>query len=317
MNTPERNGCDTVVTCTSSLSHIERILHRSCCKSITKLLFLWHTFKRRAKRFDTSGNFRCLTLIDSRKIISLHVLLHLIAYWMHAILSYSMRSSFKSYLYRVIGLQWHIDNYENLLQNNVQQNWLKNRFYFLSFFLGVSADNGRRYKLFASTKHRPLHRAIHMHRWFERSFVKRDATIISQWPFQFFGVHNDLLCRKYLQNDQIIIILIKWIHLNQLIFDFQIYLQTRMTWRGSRLLKHFLQFALIMMTWFTCLSRISNYKHHWSDVLVGASLGVTIALLVANFVSDLGCRQQRKDYLGQPRYEMNTPHATNNGTLTA
>lgn len=42
-----------------------------------------------------------------------------------------------------------------------------------------------------------------------------------------------------------------------------------------------------MMTWFTCLSRISDYKHHWSDVLAGALLGVTCALIVANFVSDL------------------------------
>lgn len=101
-----------------------------------------------------------------------------------------------------------------------------------------------------------------------------------------------------------------------MIFDFQIYLQTRMTWRGSRLLKHFLQYLLIMLTWFTCLSRISDYKHHWSDVLVGALLGAIVALLIANFVADLGCRRQQKDYLGQTRYELGT-HGTNNGTVTA
>lgn len=53
-----------------------------------------------------------------------------------------------------------------------------------------------------------------------------------------------------------------------------------MTWKGSKLIKHFLQFAMISLTWFTSLSRISDYKHHWSDVLAGATLGVICAILV-------------------------------------
>lgn len=55
-----------------------------------------------------------------------------------------------------------------------------------------------------------------------------------------------------------------------------------MTWRGSRLLKHFLQYVLIMLTWYTCLSRISDYKHHWSDVLTGAALGAICAMIVVS-----------------------------------
>lgn len=41
-----------------------------------------------------------------------------------------------------------------------------------------------------------------------------------------------------------------------------LYLQCRMNWKGSKLLKHFLQFAFVMMAWYTALSRISDYKHH-------------------------------------------------------
>jgi phosphatidate phosphatase len=41
-----------------------------------------------------------------------------------------------------------------------------------------------------------------------------------------------------------------------------LYLHCRMNFKGSKLFKHFLQFAFIMMAWYTALSRISDYKHH-------------------------------------------------------
>jgi phosphatidate phosphatase len=43
-----------------------------------------------------------------------------------------------------------------------------------------------------------------------------------------------------------------------------LYLHCRMEWNGSKLAKHFLQFFFISLAWFTALSRISDYKHHWS-----------------------------------------------------
>nr|CAD7443262.1 unnamed protein product [Timema bartmani] len=47
------------------------------------------------------------------------------------------------------------------------------------------------------------------------------------------------------------------------------YLQLNMTWGGSKLLKHTLQFGLILLAWWTALTRVTDYMHHWSDVLAG------------------------------------------------
>jgi phosphatidate phosphatase len=41
-----------------------------------------------------------------------------------------------------------------------------------------------------------------------------------------------------------------------------IYIHVRMNWKGSKLMKHFLQFIVVAMAWFCALSRISDYKHH-------------------------------------------------------
>ncbi|XP_071651042.1 putative phosphatidate phosphatase isoform X1 [Temnothorax longispinosus] len=65
------------------------------------------------------------------------------------------------------------------------------------------------------------------------------------------------------------------------------YLQLRMKWKGSKLLRHFLQLLCLLMAWFTAMTRISNYKHHWSDVLAGSILGIISALVMAHCVADL------------------------------
>lgn len=92
-----------------------------------------------------------------------------------------------------------------------------------------------------------------------------------------------------------------------------LYLQSRMNWRGSKLLKHFLQFLLIMIAWYTALSRVSDYKHHWSDVLSGMLIGALFAAIVANYISDLF---QKKDssYLPSTRQDTNmSPQTITNG----
>uniref|UniRef100_A0A3Q4G1L6 Phosphatidic acid phosphatase type 2D n=1 Tax=Neolamprologus brichardi TaxID=32507 RepID=A0A3Q4G1L6_NEOBR len=60
------------------------------------------------------------------------------------------------------------------------------------------------------------------------------------------------------------------------------YLQARLTWRGARLLRPMLQFFLIMLAIYTGLTRISDYRHHPSDVLAGYIQGALTAYWVVS-----------------------------------
>lgn len=62
----------------------------------------------------------------------------------------------------------------------------------------------------------------------------------------------------------------------------QLYLQARFTWRGARLLRPLLQFTLLMMAFYTGLSRVSDYKHHPSDVLAGFAQGALVACCIVS-----------------------------------
>ncbi|KAI5099547.1 phospholipid phosphatase 1 isoform X2 [Silurus meridionalis] len=76
-----------------------------------------------------------------------------------------------------------------------------------------------------------------------------------------------------------------------------LYLQARMKDEWARLLRPTVQFFLIAASIYTGLSRVSDYKHHWSDVLTGLIQGAVMALLVVFFVSDFFKKQeaQQKD----------------------
>ncbi|XP_022196964.1 putative phosphatidate phosphatase isoform X2 [Nilaparvata lugens] len=63
-----------------------------------------------------------------------------------------------------------------------------------------------------------------------------------------------------------------------------IYIQKNYTARKVTLLKHVFQFGCLMLAWSTALSRVSNYKHHWSDVLVGSLQGALVAVLICQYV---------------------------------
>ncbi|KAJ9577669.1 hypothetical protein L9F63_005749, partial [Diploptera punctata] len=71
------------------------------------------------------------------------------------------------------------------------------------------------------------------------------------------------------------------------------YLQNRMTWQPTKLLRHLVQFLAVTAAWATALTRVSDYMHHWSDVLAGISIGTLVAILTVVFMSNL--RRSRAD----------------------
>ncbi|XP_077188263.1 phospholipid phosphatase 2 isoform X1 [Paroedura picta] len=65
-----------------------------------------------------------------------------------------------------------------------------------------------------------------------------------------------------------------------------LYVQARLVGRWARLVRPTIQFLLITFAMYVGYTRVSDYKHHWSDVLVGLLQGALIAVLVVRHVSD-------------------------------
>lgn len=65
-----------------------------------------------------------------------------------------------------------------------------------------------------------------------------------------------------------------------------LYVQARLVGRWARLVRPTVQFFLISFAIYVGYTRVADYKHHWSDVLVGLLQGALIAILVVRYVSD-------------------------------
>ncbi|XP_062280263.1 phospholipid phosphatase 2b [Scomber scombrus] len=65
-----------------------------------------------------------------------------------------------------------------------------------------------------------------------------------------------------------------------------LYVQARLVAKWARLLRPTIQFFLVAFAVYVGYTRVSDYKHHWSDVLVGLLQGALIAVLNVRFVSD-------------------------------
>ncbi|XP_016298934.1 phospholipid phosphatase 2 [Sinocyclocheilus anshuiensis] len=65
-----------------------------------------------------------------------------------------------------------------------------------------------------------------------------------------------------------------------------LYVQARMASKWARLLRPTIQFFLVAFAIYVGYTRVSDYKHHWSDVVVGLLQGALIAVLTVRYVSD-------------------------------
>lgn len=66
-----------------------------------------------------------------------------------------------------------------------------------------------------------------------------------------------------------------------------LYLHVRVSFEISVLLKHFLQFICLSFAVSICASRVADHMHFISDVLVGVGIGISFAIWVVFYVSDL------------------------------
>ncbi|MEQ2168704.1 hypothetical protein GOODEAATRI_017588, partial [Goodea atripinnis] len=61
-----------------------------------------------------------------------------------------------------------------------------------------------------------------------------------------------------------------------------LYVQARMQGKWTRLVRPTIQFFLVTFSFYVGYTRVSDYKHHWSDVLVGLLQGALIAVLTVS-----------------------------------
>lgn len=64
-------------------------------------------------------------------------------------------------------------------------------------------------------------------------------------------------------------------------------MQARLVAKWARLLRPTIQFFLVAFAVYVGYTRVSDYKHHWSDVLVGLLQGALVAVLNVSLPDDV------------------------------
>ena len=65
----------------------------------------------------------------------------------------------------------------------------------------------------------------------------------------------------------------------------KIYLEARLVLQRTRFIKSIVQLVAFLAAWHTCMSRVSDFKHHYTDVMAGATIGISVAVFVVKIKS--------------------------------
>ncbi|XP_014785387.1 phospholipid phosphatase 2-like [Octopus bimaculoides] len=75
-----------------------------------------------------------------------------------------------------------------------------------------------------------------------------------------------------------------------------IYIHVTLPAKLGSMPKALLELIAISLGIYTCFTRISDYKHHWSDVLAGGGIGIIVCLIVLGKLSDFFVPESRENY---------------------
>ncbi|XP_030877907.1 phospholipid phosphatase-related protein type 5-like isoform X1 [Leptonychotes weddellii] len=79
---------------------------------------------------------------------------------------------------------------------------------------------------------------------------------------------------------------------------FQMYITNTIKAKGTRLAKPVLCLGLMCLAFLTGLNRVAEYRNHWSDVIAGFLVGISIAVfLVVCVVNNFKGRQPENEHI--------------------
>ena len=86
-------------------------------------------------------------------------------------------------------------------------------------------------------------------------------------------------------------------------------MQARLCWKWARLLRPTVQFFLVAFALYVGYTRVSDHKHHWSDVLVGLLQGALVASLTVSSQAPTPCPALAQRLEGRAEIRVVPPQA--------